>query len=388
MALGLAGGCTRAPSPEHHRRVQDAKQGLSEDPLIRAREAGVEAAMRHEKGEIAVDEVELRVGDEYDSEHMFRMRVRVPVKRPGDITASRDALRADTEIAVTRLEQASLQRRAEICFPSVDILVHQTHGSIYDAYARRQKALLEWSQEWRESGMIDELSAARFEIESRVKLATRQPPRPPAAEVVVPVLPEIEARPSHLVREPSLLRETVRHHHPSVALRLATAERYQALSKRARSRARPWLKFVDVSYEHAASGRDGLGGKLSFEIPLGMRERANAGRYQSLVRQEENEGEYLLEEQVRRSLEALDELADFESRTEQWEELEQLAGSAEETADRWWRERLARPSQVAALLDEAFSARITVLDARERAAVAGCTLFAMTGLPPEDWPRE
>jgi hypothetical protein len=91
---------------------------------------------------------------------------------------------------------------------------------------------------------------------------------------------------------------------------------------------------------------------------------------------------------VRRSLEALGELADFEARAVQWEELQALADAAEQVADRWWRDRLARPSQVAALLDQAFAARSAVLDARERAAIAGCTLLAMTGVPPEDWPRQ
>lgn len=362
---------------------------MAGDPLIRARVAGVEAARAQEKTEVAVDEVEFRVGDEYDRQHILRMRARLPVEGPLEIKASRDVRRADTAVAVARLEEASLQRRAELCFPSVDVLVHRTQSSIYDAYAERQKALLAWSQEWRRAGMIDELSATRFELESRIKLASREPPPPPEAEVVMPVLPPIEAKPSVLVRELSLLREAVRRHHPSVTVRRATAEHYQALARRAKRRALPSLKFVDISYQYTGSdGNNGVGGRLAFDIPLGIRERANAGRYQALARQEENEQEYLLQEQVRQSLEALAELADFEARSEQWQELEELARSAEKTADRWWRERLAKPSQVAALLDEAFSARTAILDARERAAVAGCTLLAMTGLSPEDWPRE
>jgi hypothetical protein len=262
--------------------------------------------------------------------------------------------------------------------------------SIYDAYAARQTALLEWSEDWRIAGTIDELAAARFEIASRIKLATREPTRPPQVEVVMPVLPEIGARPTSLVRAPPRLRETVRSHHPSAAVRRATAERYRALSDRASSQARPWLKFVDVSYQHesGAGGDHGGGGRLAFEIPLGARERASAGRYRALVRQEQSEEQRLVEEQVRRSLDALGELADFEARTEQWKELQALARAAEQIADRWWRDRLARPSQVAALLDQAFAARSAVLDARERAAIAGCTLLAMTGVPPENWPRQ
>ena len=145
---------------------------------------------------------------------------------------------------------------------------------------------------------------------------------------------------------------------------------------------------VSYQYESGSGGDHGVGGRLAFEVPFGARERASAGRYRALVRQEQSEEQHLVEEQVRRSLEALGELADFEARAEQWQELQALAGAAERIADRWWRDRLARPSQVAALLDEAFAARSAVLDARERAAVAGCTLLAMTGVPPESWPRQ
>ena len=171
---------------------------------------------------------------------------------------------------------------------------------------------------------------------------------------------------------------------------LGGSEHYRALSDRAQSQARPWLKFVDVSYQHESGGggSHGAGGQLAFEIPFGTRERADAGRYRALVRQEQSEEQRLVEEQVRRSLEALGELADFEARGAQWEELEGLARAAEQIADRWWRGRLARPSQVAALLDQAFAARSATLEARERAGIAGCTLLAMTGVPPESWPRQ
>jgi hypothetical protein len=291
---------------------------------------------------------------------------------------------------MARLEETSLERRAELCFPSVDVLVHRARESIYGVYAKRQKALLEWSEDWRSAGTIDELAAARFEIESRLKLATREPPRPPQVEVVMPVLPEVGARPTGLDRRLPLLRETVRSHHPSAALRRATAERYLALSDRADSQAKPRLKFVEASYryESGAGGDHGGGGRLAFEIPFGIQERASAGRYRALVRQEQSEEQRLVEEQVRRSLEALDALADFEARAAQWQELKWLAEAAEQIADRWWQDRLARPAQVAALLDQSFAARSAVLEARERAAIAGCTLLAMTGVPPEDWPRQ
>ena len=83
-----------------------------------------------------------------------------------------------------------------------------------------------------------------------------------------------------------------------------------------------------------------------------------------------------------------DELHAFETRSQRWRDLLRLADEAEEIADRWWRERLARPADVAAVLDDAFAARSAVLEARQRAGSAYCTLLAMTGVELEAWPRE
>jgi hypothetical protein len=390
-AVVLAASCAGPPAPDYGQRIEVAKRGLSDDPAIEARAAEVEAALAREQGEALVDEVELRVGDEYvESEHRVRVLARVPVRSPAELRTRREVLRAETEVAVARLEETSLERRAELCFPSVDVLVHRERESIYEVYSTRQQALLEWSEDWRSTGTLNELTAARFEIESRLNLVRREPPRPPAVEVVLPVLPEVGAGPGGLVRTLPLLRETVRRHHPSAALRRATAERYQALSERAESEAKPWLRFVDVSYRYESGdgGDHGGGGRLAFEIPLGTRERASAGRYRALVRQEQSEEQRLVDEQVRRGLEALETLADFEARAAQWRELQWLAQAAEQVADRWWQGRLARPTQVAALLDQSYAARSAVLEARERAAIAGCTLLAMTGVPPEKWPRQ
>jgi hypothetical protein len=391
LAALLGPSCAGAPAFDPGPRIEAAQEGLSEDPAIQARVAEVEAARVREQGEALIDEIELRLGGEYDDpEHRLRVLARIPIERPGQLRARREVRRAETEVAVARLEEASLERRAELCFPSVEVLVHRERVSIYEAYAARQQALLEWNEEGRSAGTIDELAATRFEIERRIKLATREPARPPQVEVVMAVLPELGAGPAELVQARPLLRETVRRHHPSAAVRRALAEGYRALSERARSEARPWVKFVDVTYQHESGGGGGhgAGGQLAFEIPLGARERADLGRYRALVRQEQSEEQRLVEEQVLRSLEALGELADFEARGAQWEELKGLALAAEQIADRWWRGRLARPSQVASLYDQALAARSAVLEARERAGIAGCTLLAMTGVPPERWPRQ
>jgi len=374
---------------DYQPRIDEARQGLGEDPAIQARAAEVEAAVAREKGEALVDEIELRLGDDYDDEHRIRLTARLPLNRPAEVRASKEVRRADTEVAVARLEETSLERRAELCFPSVDTLVERERRSIYNAYMGRQEALLAQSEEWRLSGVIDELSAAHFELETRIKLATRQPASALQVDPVVAELPPVASHTLLLVRDPTLLGEMVREHHPSVAVRQAAAERFQALSLREDIQRRPRLRFVEVSYRHDTGGRgsNGVGGRLAVEVPFGMRERANADRYQALMRMEQSEERRLVEEQVSQSLEALSILSEFESQTDRWAELQVLAVSAEHLADRWWMDRLAGPSQVAGLLDEAYAARSAVLDARERAGIAGCTLLAMTGVPPERWPR-
>ena len=69
-------------------------------------------------------------------------------------------------------------------------------------------------------------------------------------------------------------------------------------------------------------------------------------------------------------------------------DLAELAARAEAIAERWRDEQLGEPPAVSALLDEAFSARNAVVDARERAGIAGCALLAMSGVTAQDWPRE
>ena len=96
----------------------------------------------------------------------------------------------------------------------------------------------------------------------------------------------------------------------------------------------------------------------------------------------------IVDDQIALGLRALNDVHDFESRADEWRELEQLALSAEQIVDRWRDARLAKPSSVVSLLDNAYDARIAVLEARELAASAQCTLLAMTGVRLELWPRE
>jgi hypothetical protein len=375
---------------ERQQRIDRAERELENDPVVQAHRAAVEAAQAKEESPKLVDGVELRVRDDYlENDHQIRTLARLDIVNPIELRAEREALSAATDIEVARLEEVSLERRVEFCFPSVEALVLEERISIYAKFAERQQNLLDWNSDLRESGVIDELGGARFELAGRTKLAVRQPPAR-VDRVRIPMqLPEIGQGGGELIRTTEQLREKIRAHHPSVTVRRATAKRYLRLAELARARRLPGLKFVDLSYEHRTErDRDGVAGQLAFSIPFGGEARAEIARLEALGRQNRSETIAVIDDQVSLGLRALNDVHDFESRSDEWRELEQLAMSAEQIVDRWWSGRLAKPSQVVSLLDDAYDARIAVLEARELAATAQCTLLAMTGVRLKAWPRE
>ena len=387
--LACAGPQPSAPERPGGARVSRATEGVREDPVVEAHLAAIDAAQAREGAPRFVEEVEVRVEDDYiDNDHRISLLARVPMTRISELRAQREVYAAETEIAISELEQASLERRAELCFPGMETLAAEERRRIYADYFALRQELLEWNEEWRRAGTVNELRSARFELETRIKLASWAPePAPPLEEIVVS-LPPVAAQEGALVRTPELVRASVLRHSPSVTVRRAMADRYRALAARSRARSEPWIKFFDLGYEHRTDGSDnGVSAQLSFEIPLGG-ERSQAGRYAALVRKEDAAARGVVADQMSRTQRALDHLHDYESHTRRWLDLLRLADEAEAIAQRWWRGRLAKPSDVAALLDQAFSARNVVLDARERAGEAYCTVLAMSGLPVEAWPRE
>ena len=184
------------------------------------------------------------------------------------------------------------------------------------------------------------------------------------------------------------MRATVRELHPSVAYREAMSERYAALSERAGGRARPWFDFIDFGYEYKQHRDDEAFAQVALRVPFGSTAQAEATRFRALRRSQQREADYVVQEQSRLGLLALREVDRFETQAGRWQELLGAAREAEEIAERGWRERLARPSQVAALFDQAYAARTTVVDARERAGLASCQLMAVTGRSIDEWPRD
>jgi hypothetical protein len=384
-------GCATAPPPDLERRVAEAQRGLEGDPAVEARRQAVEAAVARERSEVALDEFELRLrGQSRDGDAALGMRARIPVPDPATVRARRAVRRAETEASIARLDETSLRRRAELCFRSIDTEAHRERSAIYEFYARRLRFLLEWNEEWRRSGMASEREATQFQIEGRIKLVSRKPGPPPEPSAATDPLPPLGRGQGTLLTSAELLLDLVRTHHPSPAVHRAVAASYEALSSRAQTAARPWFEFVDLDYERIFGdpGRNDIGGQLAFRIPFGVESRADASRFRALGRSETLEGEGLIQDQMRQSLFALKEFQYFESNTEQWQELLELARSGEQVADRWGEERLARPSQLENLIGRAYDARVAVLEARERAGLARCTVLALTGVSLDDWPRE
>jgi hypothetical protein len=362
---------------------------LRDDPAVQAANEEVEAAIARERGEVPADELQLRVQNEWENGSRQRYVARMPVPNPSELSARREVRRTETETALSRLDETVLLRRVERCFLSVESLAQQERRRAYEQYAARQQTLLERSRARRESGAVSEAFAARFEIETQIRLATRDPG--PAFEVAplpdaLPAVSRVERR---LALDPGRVRETVQRAHPGVAVHERAAEQYRALSERARVEARPWIDFVDFSYGPDSSARtdEEVRAQVALRIPFGAEAGADVARYRALGRSEERAERVLLDEQVRRGRIALLELDHFESQAERWSGLLDLGGQTETLAESWDAEGIVTPSDVAQLYDQAHAARLAVLEARERAGNARCALLGTTGVALEEWPR-
>ena len=388
-------GCGTTPPSDPSERVARAQLGLEGDPAVEAMADQVEAAIAREESETAIEEFQVRIANTFRTENddetnnRVRVRTRIPVPNPGELRARREARRAQTDAAVSRLEETALEKRAELCLRGVETSAHRARTEIYDQYARTYARLIASNEQSRLAGQISEPVATRFEIETRIKLATRRP------EITLPyaatptALPDIAQRPTALVTRPELVREAVRERHPSVSVHHAIGRRYLALMERERSMDRLWPEFVDLAYEaNADSDRREAGALIAFRVPIGPAGERSRARYGALSRSEHRLANSAIEERVVLGLLALREVDSFERDSDRWQELMALARRAETAADHWWQERLATPSQVGALLDQAHAARSAVLEARDRAATAGCALLVSTGVRIEEWARE
>ncbi len=310
------------------------------------------------------------------------------MRNPFEVASERRARLAETDAALAGLEGTTLEVRVERCRLSIIAAAEGERRSFYQWYRERLESVLEWNDQCKTAGTIDELRAHRLRLEGASRLAQREPrPVEGTANDEFP-LPTVSAPVAPLRLDTAVVLERVLRHQPAVAARRATKRRYEAFAERANRRRWPWFGFVEVRYELAAQNTfSNVTGQVAFEVPFGVEHRAEARRYEALSRSEAFEAEALEHVLGRQALIALRELSFYEERADRLRSLFEDSGAARQLAERWLVERNGEPAQVAQLIDEAFRAHDSVVEARRRAGLAGCMLLEATGVAVAEWPR-
>jgi len=226
-----------------------------------------------------------------------------------------------------------------------------------------------------------------------VRLATRDPsgiPSPLAlrgTDRVLDVLPVPAPGMALLADELGQISERVLRHQPEIAVRRASSRRFEALARSEASKRVPSVGFVDFGFEPVPFPGDSRSYevRLGVEVPFGREARAQEKGYQARARAERSGARARSEDYLREAKLALEEINGFRSRSNGWLELSELADATEKVADNWRQKRLTEPTQISSLLESVYSARLAVLDARERAGLAGCAVTEATGVTLSQW---
>lgn len=365
--------------------------GVQKDPGVEAKRDELEAAIAEEGEDLAVDSVELRTQISDGRSTDVGLRARLPIENFFELPARREARKANTDAALERLRAAGLERKAAQCLPALDHSLVSERRRIFDRYAERLSILRNWSRQLQDAGLVDEISAMRFDLSSQMRLDTRTPAeRPPfPAEQVAAwtsVLPEPSDSPAPIQLDPETVRQRITQHQPQWQVERALARRYRALANAARASRMPHLKFFDLSFDPASGGNPSeVGAQVGVEIRLGRAANAREQSALAMARSHERRSRFVLEDRTHLAEAALYDLRDFELRGATWKRLLDLADRSEQIADRWQRDRLTEPHRISSLLDDVYDARIAVLAERERAGLAGCSLLAATGIPADSW---
>lgn len=397
VAALLLPGCATPPlasleGARDEARTELEALGVAGDPMVDSRREELAAAEAEERELSIVDGLELRASASAGAGGGESVRARLRFADPFGLPSRRQARRAASQAALERLRAMGLERRADRCFPELGRRAEAERAQIFERFAERQRQLRGWNDELEQAGLVDEVDSARFVLSSQVRLGTRAPaPELERTELegVEDALPTLEVDTAPLVIDEDLIRGLVTQHQPSWATERAMAERYRALASAERAARWPSPRFLDASYQPGQGRRSGSTGlQLGIEIPFGPAPAAREARAAALARSHESRSRGVLEDRTLLAREALAVVRHFEARREQWRTLLVTADASEATADRWRRDRLAEPARIARLIDDVYDARSAVLKEQERAGVAGCSLWAATGVPVDAWPRE
>ncbi len=397
--LGVSLACAHDAGNPLSTRIEQvdaeiAARGLDDHMEIHEARFVLEAALARENGEVLLDGIQIRASAVNEEDTKMETLVRVPIGNILEVQAERKSRRAATEIALAKLEEATLEQQLALCLPSLHRQLQEERVAIYGEYARRQEDLIEWNRNLQKSGLLDEIQGRRFELLTRTRLGVLDPAiGNPSFESTDPtelmdVLPQIELHAPALKATPELIRRTIIENQPVIAVLNGNERRFQALAKRENVKQLPSLRFVDFGFEavpYAGDTRE-YEAKMAFDIPFGREARANSRRFEALARAQESKTRGVIDERLHQTQIALAKINAFRATSEFWVQISQLARQSEEMADHWSENRLASPKDISKLIDSVYDARSAILKIREGAARAHCSLLHATGLTASEWP--
>ena len=397
LAMWTAGCVNSPPSDfvdrqgEVEARISEA--GLTNDARVQAARSELEAAVAREDEKVLLDSVELRAAAVTAEDTKMDALVRLPIGNPLAISALQEARRANSRVALAELSEAMLESRVEFCLPSLQYEAEVENREIFSEFEKQHRALIDWNEDLRRAGLVDEIQWSRFKLETSVRLSRREisetqyPLSLYGLEGALNVLPSLEGGLTLLDDDIGNLRERLENHQPEIEAHRAKQQHYEAMARGESMKRLPSVRFVDFGFEPIPDAGDErqYAARVSFEIPFGREAGAKKRRYQALARAEVSDQRRVLDERVREAQTAIAEINAFRGRAEDWRALLVMAEASEQVAARWWRERRTDPGEIAKLLDTVYSARMTVLKARARAGAAGCTLFSVTGVLVSEW---
>ena len=391
-------GCVSSPPSNFADRQAEVEAritetGLTNSARVQAARSELEAAVAREDEKVLLDSVELRAAAVTAEDTKMNALVRLPIGNPLAISALKEARRANSRVALAELSEAMLKSRVELCLPSLQHEAEVENREIFSEFEKQHRALIDWNEDLRRAGLVDEVQWSRFKLETSVRLSRREisetqyPLSRYGLEGALNVLPSLEGGLTLLDDDIGSLRERLKNHQPEIEAHRAKQQHYEAMARGESMRRLPSVRFVDFGFEPIpdAGEERQYAARVAFEIPFGREAGAKKRRYDALARAEVSDQRRVLDERVREAQAAIEEINVFRGRAEDWRALLAMAEASEQVAARWWRERRADPGEIAKLLDTVYSARMTVLKARARAGAAGCTLFSATGVLVSEW---
>ncbi len=391
-------GCVSSPPSDFVDRQAEVEAritaaGLTNSARVQAARSELEAAVAREGEKVLLDSVEVRAAAVTAEDTKMDALVRLPIGNPLAISALQEARRANSRVALAELSEAMLKSRVELCLPSLQHEVEVENREIFSEFEKQHRALIDWNEDLRGAGLVDEVQWSRFKLQTSVRLSRREISETQYSlslyglERALNILPSLEGGLTLLDDDLGSLRERLENHQPEIEAHRAKQQHYEAMARGESMKRLPSVRFVDFGFEPIpdAGKERQYAARVAFDIPFGREAGAKRRRYQALARAEVNDQRRVLDERVREAQTAIEEINVFRGRAEDWRALLAMAEASEQVAARWWRERRADPGEIAKLLDTVYSARMTVLKARARAGAAGCTLLSATGVLVSEW---